>query len=191
MKQTANRCCLCATKNRWITPLIFCPFFIFLSLHITVTGEWDKARHDVHKIYQNSLWGRQTTQLLPPLFHTAIDREGGRDGREGGRGEFRVMKLKFWRLEVKPLRRALLLLVQDVFLGLLEVLVGDFHAALAQSHEACFCADGLEDRGGGTKMEGNKDQTPVRITLSRKTNTALLRLVKWQQGKLVTHAQKT
>ena len=65
---------------------------MFLSLHITVTGEWDKARHDVHKIYQNSLWGRQTTQLLPPLFHTAIDREG-REGWEGG--EFRVMKLKF------------------------------------------------------------------------------------------------
>lgn len=49
-----------------------------------------------------------------------------------------------WGLQVKPLGRALLLLVQDVLLGFLEIFVGDFHAALPQSHEACFCADGLK-----------------------------------------------
>lgn len=53
-----------------------------------------------------------------------------------------------WRfLEVKPLRRSLLLLVQDVFLGFLEIFVGDLHAALAQGHEAGLCADGLDDAG--------------------------------------------
>lgn len=51
-----------------------------------------------------------------------------------------------WRfLEVKPLRRSLLLLVQDVFLGFLEIFVGDLHAALTQGHEAGLCADGLGD----------------------------------------------
>lgn len=51
-----------------------------------------------------------------------------------------------WRfLQVKPLRRSFLLLIQDVFLGFLEIFVGDLHTALPQGHEAGFCADGLDD----------------------------------------------
>lgn len=78
----------------------------------------------------------EATQLLPPLFHTAIDSDGV--------GRMRENK-NVSRLEVKPLWRALLLLVQNVLLGLFEVFVGDFHTTLSQSHEACFCADSLED----------------------------------------------
>jgi len=72
-----------------------------------------------------------------PVSHTAVDREGGD-----------IQGLKVGGLKVEPLRRAILLLVQDVLLGLLEVFVGDLHAALTQRHEAGFCADGLEERGG-------------------------------------------
>lgn len=91
----------------------------------------------------------EATQLLPPLFHTAIDSDGV--------GRMRENK-NVSRLEVKPLWRALLLLVQNVLLGLFEVFVGDFHSALSQSHEACFCADGLEDERRKHR-ESNKSQT--------------------------------
>lgn len=56
------------------------------------------------KIYQKTL----KRKLLPHLVHAAAD--------------------KCW-LEVKPLRRALLLFIKYVLLGLLEVFIGDFHAA--------------------------------------------------------------
>lgn len=55
------------------------------------------------KIYQKTL----KRKLLPPLVHAAAE---------------------CW-LEVKPLRRALLLFIKYVLLGLLEVFIGDFHAA--------------------------------------------------------------
>ena len=64
------------------------------------------------------------------------------------------------RLEVEPLRRSLLLLVEDVLLGLLEVLVGDLHAALPQRHQTGLRTDGLGGREGeierGRKTEGER-----------------------------------
>uniref|UniRef100_A0A0E9WIL2 Uncharacterized protein n=1 Tax=Anguilla anguilla TaxID=7936 RepID=A0A0E9WIL2_ANGAN len=59
-------------------------------------------------------------------------------------------------LEVKPLRRPLLLLVQHVLFALLEVLVGHFHPAFSQSHKPRLCADGL-DVGPGQVVLGQDE----------------------------------
>lgn len=87
----------------------------------------------MHKIYQNSLWGDRHGTAASSLSHgDRYIKVGWEEGNS-------------WRLEVQPLWCALLLLVQDVFLWLLEVFIGDFHTALPQGHEACLCADGLQD----------------------------------------------
>lgn len=99
---------------------------IFFGCHfiqVTVTQDGDKPDMTCTKYIKTLCGGGR-----PPVVHTGTGGGGGW-GLEG--------------LEVEPLRRALLLLVQDVFLGLLEIFVCDFHAPLAQSHEAGFCADGL------------------------------------------------
>lgn len=57
-------------------------------------------------------------------------------------------------LQIKSVWRAFLLSVQNALLRLLEVLVGDLHAALAQSHEASFGADSF-DVGAGQVVLGH------------------------------------
>lgn len=54
-------------------------------------------------------------------------------------------------LKVKSLWRALLLLIQNVLFGLLEVLVGDLHPALPKGHEPGLSTDGLERRSTRTQ----------------------------------------
>ena len=64
-------------------------------------------------------------------------------------------------LEVKPLWCALLLLVQDVLFGLLEVLVGDLHPALPKSHEPSLSTDGLE-RGEKRERDRKREREKQR-----------------------------
>ena len=47
-------------------------------------------------------------------------------------------------LEVQALGHALLLLVQHLLLGLLEVCVGDPHPALSKGQQPCLRAGGLD-----------------------------------------------
>ena len=101
----------------------------------------------MHKIYQNSQ-GRQTAGAWL-LFHT-------------GRGQ---------GLEVQSFRGSLLFLVEDVLLGLLEVLVGDLHPALSEGHEACFCTDSL----------GEEDKNQRRARQERRGNRYTERARKRQE----------
>lgn len=107
--------------------------FYLMSQQIMAKGERDKPDMTCTK-YIKTL--SEETIAVSSLSH-------------GNRWRKDEVGVRETRLEVKALRRALLLLVQDVLLGLFEVFVGDFHATLSQSHEACFCADGLEEKMTG------------------------------------------
>ena len=54
------------------------------------------------------------------------------------------LKARFYSSEVKSFRRAFIFSVQNVFLGLSEIFIGDFHPSFPQCHQTCLSTDSLK-----------------------------------------------
>ena len=53
------------------------------------------------------------------------------------------LKARFYSSKVKSFRRAFIFSVQNVFLGLSEIFIGDFHSSFTQCHQTCLSTDSL------------------------------------------------
>ena len=58
------------------------------------------------------------------------------------------LKARFYSSEVKSFRRAFIFSVQNVFLGLSEIFIGDFHSSFTQCHQTCLSTDSLKFSNG-------------------------------------------
>lgn len=54
------------------------------------------------------------------------------------------LKARLYSSEVKSFRRAFIFSVQNVFLGLSEIFIGDFHPSFPQCHQTCLSTDSLK-----------------------------------------------
>ena len=54
------------------------------------------------------------------------------------------LKGRFYSSEVKSFRRAFIFSVQNVFLRLSEIFIGDFHSSFTQRHQTCLSTDSLK-----------------------------------------------
>lgn len=54
------------------------------------------------------------------------------------------LKARFYSSKVKSFRRAFIFSVQNVFLGLSEIFIGDFHSSFTQCHQTCLSTDSLK-----------------------------------------------
>ena len=53
------------------------------------------------------------------------------------------LKARFYSSKVKSFWRAFIFSVQNVFLGLSEIFIGDFHSSFTQCHQTCLSTDSL------------------------------------------------